>query len=242
MNLIVDAGNSIVKIAIFNKGEFIKSANVSYDEVLEVLQEWLKTFTCTHAIVATVTNMLDEVVAMLNTKVVVYMLSQRLKLPFINNYGTPATLGQDRVALAAAAAWTYPNSNVLVIDAGTCVTYEFVNSKAEYKGGAIAPGLRMRLRAMHHFTAKLPEVSVVDLVEVVGNSTVTCMLSGAVNGMAFEIDGFITDYQNKYEDLTVILTGGDSKILSKRLKNGIFANSNFLLEGLNAILEHNKSE
>ena len=134
------------------------------------------------------------------------------------------------------------NKNVLVIDAGTCITYDFINSDNEYLGGVISPGLTMRARAMHEFTAKLPLVEVVEEEKsILGKTTQQCLKIGVVKATALEIDGFISEYKNNFQDLTVILTGGDRQILSKNVKNSIFAPSNFLLEGLNQILEFNKS-
>lgn len=156
-------------------------------------------------------------------------------VPFFNNYGSPRSLGVDRIALAAAAAVNYPKKNVLVIDAGTCITFEFKNANDEYLGGAIAPGIQMRFKALHDYTAKLPLVSLASVEDFIGNNTETSILSGVVNNVVQEIDGVINQYLARFEDLTVILTGGDTLFLAERVKNTIFANPNFLLEGLNAI-------
>uniref|UniRef100_UPI0030D97038 type III pantothenate kinase n=1 Tax=uncultured Salegentibacter sp. TaxID=259320 RepID=UPI0030D97038 len=149
---------------------------------------------------------------------------------------------KDRLALVAAGALKYQNKNLLVIDAGTCITFDFKNDKNEYLGGAISPGLQMRLKALHNFTAKLPLVKLEENITLIGDSTKNSILSGVLNGVAAELDGIIDRYKADYKYLTIILTGGDSQILSKRVKNGIFANPNFLLEGLNYILEFNKTQ
>ena len=162
------------------------------------------------------------------------------KIPFKNSYATPKTLGMDRVALATAAFYQNSGANTLVIDAGTCITYDMMNDYGEYLGGAISPGLRMRYSALHEYTAKLTLLEPQDILDIIGNSTNASIHSGVLNGICREIDGVIGQYQSRFEDLTVILTGGDAQILSKRLKNTIFANSNFLLEGLNYLLEYNK--
>ena len=171
----------------------------------------------------------------------VHVLTSASKVPFKNSYATPQTLGVDRLALATAAFYQYPRKNTLVIDAGTCITYDMVNNIGEYIGGAISPGIRMRYKAMHDQTAGLPLLEPEDILDFVGNSTQTSMHSGVINGVTCEVDGVIDQYQSRYQDLTVILTGGDAHFFAKRLKNTIFANSKFLLEGLNCLLEYNKN-
>ncbi|MCB0371513.1 MAG: type III pantothenate kinase, partial [Muricauda sp.] len=133
-----------------------------------------------------------------------------------------------------------PRGNTLVIDAGTCITYDMVNDAGEYIGGAISPGVRMRYKAMNQQTAGLPLLEPAEILDIIGNSTESCMHSGVINGVACEVDGVIDQYLSRFQDLTVILTGGDAHFFAKRLKNTIFANSKFLLEGLNCLLEYNK--
>ena len=146
----------------------------------------------------------------------------------------------DRIALASAATHLYPNKNMLVIDAGTCITYDFISSEKEYIGGSISPGISLRYKSLHTFTDKLPLLEANNSKLLTGNNTATSIHTGVVNGVLYEIDGFIEAYKNNYENLTVILTGGDAHFLRDTIKNDIFANSNFLLEGLNHILEYNK--
>ena len=160
-------------------------------------------------------------------------------LPFKNRYTTPSTLGNDRIALAAAAVCVYPLKNTLVIDAGTCITFDFINSKNEYLGGAISPGIGMRYKSLHQYTGKLPLLSKNEEFKLIGTSTKSSIHSGIINGIICEIKGVIAQYQQDFGDLTIVLTGGDTKFLSKQLKNSIFANQNFLLRGLNKILTFN---
>jgi type III pantothenate kinase len=127
-----------------------------------------------------------------------------------------------------------------VIDAGTCITYDMVNDFDEYLGGAISPGVQMRYNAMHDQTAKLPLLEKKELLDYIGNTTENCIHSGVVYGVCLEIDGVIDLYKGRFKNLTIILTGGDTLFLSKRLKNTIFADSKFLLKGLNYLLEYNK--
>lgn len=146
------------------------------------------------------------------------------------------------MALVCAAVSEFPSKNVLVIDAGTCITFDFVNSNNEYLGGAISPGIRMRYKALHNLTANLPLLETEMPDHFIGNSTKNAINSGVVYGVLNEIDGVIKAYKEEFSDLTVILTGGDSNFLSKQLKSSIFANSNFLLKGLNFILKYNSNE
>jgi type III pantothenate kinase len=141
--------------------------------------------------------------------------------------------------LVAAAVTQFPHQNILVIDAGTCITYDIVSTQKEYFGGAISPGLEMRLKALHTFTNKLPLLPLKDEEFLIGNNTKNSLYFGVINGVVAEIEGFIAHFAKENENLTVVLTGGDTIFLAKRLKNSIFANSNFLLEGLNSILEYN---
>ena len=166
-------------------------------------------------------------------------LNHESELPFENGYATPTTLGVDRIALAAASVYKFSDKNVLVIDAGTCITYDFIDKKRVYYGGAIAPGIEMRYKSLYTFTDKLPLLDVTYPKQLIGDSTEESMHSGIVNGVLMEIEGAIERYKEKNEELTVVLTGGDTNFLAKRLKNSIFANPNFLLEGLNNILNYN---
>ena len=144
--------------------------------------------------------------------------------------------------MVSASVQKYPYNNTLIIDAGTCITYDFVTNKNEYLGGAISPGIRMRYQSLNKLTAKLPLLETELPKDIIGNSTKNSIHSGVIFGVLKEIEGIIEVYVSKYKDLTVILTGGDANFLSKQLKSSIFANSNFLLEGLNFILQFNSNE
>jgi type III pantothenate kinase len=170
--------------------------------------------------------------------------SANTPVPYKNSYKTPQTLGLDRIALVAAAFEKYPNKNVLVIDAGTCITYDFLDKSGTYHGGAISPGIAMRFMALNTFTDRLPlvstEKSAMDKSNFLGKSTLESIQAGVLVGVSHEITGFVEAYCEKHPDLTIILTGGDVQTLSKSIKNTIFAPAYFLLEGLNSILEFNK--
>lgn len=240
MNLVIDIGNTLVKYAVFQNRRIIYDHIFESGLFLSKIKELFEHYPRINNAIISSVGKLDrkerDVVALFCK---VHVLSSASKVPFKNSYATPSTLGVDRLALAAAAYYHNPRGNTLVIDAGTCITYDMVNNAGEYVGGAISPGLRMRYNAMHNQTAGLPQLAPDELLDFIGNSTESCMHSGVINGVTQEVDGVIDQYQSRFQDLTVILTGGDSHFFAKRLKNTIFANSKFLLEGLNCLLEYN---
>ena len=241
MNLVVDCGNTRVKFAVFKGNTLLLIEEVANEDFLKEVKSLFKRFSkIERAIASSVGSLARKDLDVIALFCPLHVVSSETKAPFKNSYATPQTLGVDRVALATAAFYSYPRRNVLVIDAGTCVTYEMLNDIGEYLGGAISPGIQMRYKALHQQTAKLPLLEKTDIIDFIGNSTERSMHSGVVNGICLEIDGVIHQYQRRFKDLTVILTGGDHLFLSKRLKNTIFANSKFLLEGLNYLLEYNK--
>jgi type III pantothenate kinase len=240
MNLIIDVGNTLVKLGVFDSETLKHKKTCIKSDFLATLVEISENFPAiNNCIVSSVSNLSEHQLSKLRQLHKVLILNPETKVPFTNCYGTPQTLGIDRIALVSAAAHQYAAKNVLVIDAGTCITYDFINANNEYLGGAISPGITMRYKSLHTFTAKLPLLETTDLELLTGNSTASSIHSGVVNGVLFEIDGFIEAYKENYENLTVILTGGDAHFLRDTIKNDIFANSNFLMEGLNHILEYN---
>ena len=239
MNLIIDIGNSRIKIAVFKKSELIHTEIFTLHLFLERVLKTIENYDCKNAIISSVINLNFSDIALLKSEINLIQLNSETKIPFKNNYGTPKTLGVDRIALVAAAVKQFPSKNVLVIDAGTCITFDFVTHQAIYLGGAISPGILMRYKALHKFTNKLPLLVPIYPDTIVGNSTESSMHSGVVFGVISEIDSAIDLYREKNKDLTIVLTGGDVNFLSNRLKNSIFANPNFLLEGLNTILTYN---
>ncbi len=241
MNLVIDAGNTSIKMAVFRKKELLFLTNSDRAGFPKSVKDVFSKFPeIAHALVASVGSLTKKELNVLAIFCKVQLLTSIASVPFKNSYTSPQTLGVDRIALATAAFYNHPHTNTLVIDAGTCITYDMINDYGEYLGGAISPGLLMRYRALHQHTAKLPLLDPSPFVELIGNSTEKSMHSGVINGICQEIDGVISQYHRRYEHLTVILTGGDGQFLSNRLKNTIFANSNFLLEGLNYLLEYNK--
>ena len=242
MNLVVDIGNTLIKYAVFKNNALLHDESSEADLFLSKIKELFDNYPqIDHSLIASVGGADRKERDILALFCKVHVLSSQSRVPFKNSYATPQTLGMDRVALATAAFYHNPRGNTLVIDAGTCITYDMVNDAGEYIGGAISPGVKMRYRAMHEQTAELPLLEPDEVLDFIGNSTAACMHSGVINGISLEVDGVIEQYRSRFQHLTVILTGGDSHFFAKRLKNTIFANSKFLLEGLNYLLEYNKS-
>ncbi len=243
MNLIIDVGNTNVKLAVFNQEQkMVDKHVVKIKHLKSSVKKVAKEYSSIKSVILSSVGKLEvSTIDYIKSNFKALVLDSKTKLPFKNLYKTPETLGVDRIALVCASVNQYPNNNVLIIDAGTCITYDFVTNKNEYLGGAISPGVRTRYQSLNNLTANLPLLDTKIPKDVIGNSTDNSIHSGVINGALNEIDGAISQYQEKYEDLTVILTGGDAKFLSKQLKSSIFANSNFLLEGLNFILDFNKN-
>ncbi|MFN4027555.1 MAG: type III pantothenate kinase [Flavobacterium sp.] len=241
MLLAVDVGNTLIKSAVFEHDTLLELFYLEYEDVPEKINFIL----CQHPkievlVVSSVGKLDGKIFNSFKNKVKVYEVSRQDKFPFQNLYSTPETLGLDRMILASGATLQYPDQNRLVIDAGTCITYDFINDQNQYLGGAISPGIRLRYESLHQYTAKLPLLTKKHPENTIGNSTNESIHSGVVNGILHEIDGFIEAYQSQYAKFIIILTGGDADFLAKQLKNTIFANSNFLLESLNQTFQYNQ--
>jgi len=243
MNLIIDVGNSFVKLAVFKADNLKFKESIENETILTYLDLLKKEYPLIDkAIISSVGKLKKSQIKIISKSFNLVILDSSIKLPFKNSYKTPETLGVDRLALVCASVNQFPETNTLIIDAGTCITYDFVTSDNEYLGGAISPGLRMRYKSLNNLTANLPLLESEMPKNIIGGSTDESIHSGVIYGVLNEIDGVIESYKLKYSDLTVILTGGDAKFLSKQLKSSIFANPNFLLEGLNFILQFNSNE
>lgn len=238
-NLVVDIGNTSSKVGIFKEHSLLEE-KVFADQA--ALQNYLRSVEVDAAILASVSKTYDLILPNMGHIPQVLTVTSDLPLPIINKYATPETLGVDRIAAVCGAWYMFPGEASLVIDSGTCITYDFTNEKGEYLGGAIAPGLYMRLRAMHEFTARLPLIDVNPGAPLIGDSTKSCMQSGAFNGMRAEIEGTIERYKHDFPQMRVILCGGDTHFFENNLKGAIFAVQNLVLKGLNSILLHNVSQ
>ena len=240
--LAIDFGNTRVKFGVFKGGVLDISNFVGIQEAEKQFDDLHESYN-PDAIVFCASGNSKDFVTFLEKRGLSYeMVNTATKVPFENLYKTPETLGLDRKMLMVAASKEFSGFDTLVIDAGTCVTYDFKTKNDSYLGGAISPGLQMRFKAMHQFTAKLPDLKASkDAVSLIGADTNESMQSGVINGLVAEIDGLIDRYKLEYDELKIILTGGDGLFLSDRLKNVIFADSNFLLKGLNYIVEFKSS-
>ncbi len=237
-NICIDIGNTQTKLGIFDNSELLETILLP-ELTTEFLQPILTKYEITHSIVSNVNNNLEAVAQLLQHKTNYLPFNHFTILPFTNQYQTPQTLGLDRIALAAAATNYATEQNILVISLGTCVTFEFLNRNLTYFGGAISPGLNMRLQAMNHFTAKLPLLNFIEPTHFNGNTTESCMQSGAFYGILAEVIGRIEWYKNQFGPTEILLSGGDCFLFEKHLKNALFAHPYLTLFGLNKILSHN---
>ena len=236
MLLTIDVGNSRIKAAVFEHNKQVDFFIFEANEALKNFENIFEKYPNLQKIILSSVGKLEkEVVDFIQNRFPTEIIDHKSKFPFTNLYATPETLGIDRMVLAAGATLMYPNQNRLIIDAGTCITYDFVNAENQYLGGAISPGIKIRYKSLNNYTSKLPLLTLSEDFEIIGNSTKSAIHSGVINGVIFEIEGFISQYSLKNQDLTIILTGGDAEFLAKRLKSTIFANSNFLLESLNLL-------
>jgi type III pantothenate kinase len=240
MLLTLDVGNTRIKAAVFEQNTLLETFFFSSDELPKKIIFILNKYkNIENLVVSSVRNLEKETFLNFGFNITTHFITKDYNFPFQNLYKTPSTLGMDRMVLAAGAVLQFPNQNRLVIDAGTCVTYDFIDEQNNYLGGAISPGIRLRYESLHNYTAKLPLLFKSSPDDFIGNSTEQSMHSGVVIGLANEIDGFIEQYKTRYANFIIILTGGDAEFLAKRLKNTIFANSNFLLESLNQTFQYN---
>ena len=241
MNLVLDIGNNFFKLGIFQNSDLIYSHYDKNEKIKIEIEKIVSNYTeVSNALISNVSSL--EISGLFNKYNIKNLeLNSSFIFPFEIDYKTPETLGNDRLALAAAATILYPNSNNLVIDAGTCITIDFIDRYNKFRGGSISPGIKMRYDSLNNYTAKLPLLNSDNKFSFPGDSTNESIHAGVLGGACNEITGFINMINSRYETVNVILTGGDAKFLSKRLKITIFANQNFILEGLNCILNLNKS-
>ena len=242
MNLVVDIGNTLLKLAVFDGGRLVAQQCVG-ELREETFAGLLGGARAARAVVASTRGEAPAIVEAVRRHTD-YLLefTPATPVPIGNAYLTPATLGRDRLAAAVGAATLYPGRNALIVDFGTAVTLDFVSADGVFRGGCISPGMAMRFRALHEYTAALPLCDATDSAELLGRTTDEAVRLGVMNSLAFEIEGYIARMQGEIEDLCVIFTGGDTNFFAKRIKNTIFANCNLVFWGLNRILEHNASE
>ena len=236
--LCLDFGNTRWKAALFEENILNEILILKNDSVQE-LNSILQTHQPTHSILSSVINHPNQIEELLQLQTRFHNLNSQSKLPFTIPVGKPETVGADRLAIAAACVVLFPNKNTLAIALGSCITYNFINQSNELIGGSISPGMEMRFKAMHQFTAKLPLVEAHWNVPLIGYDTKTNLQSGVVLGMAKEMDGMIDAYYEKFGNFNAVLTGGDIPIFEPHLKSKIFADPDLIFKGLYAISQIN---
>ena len=239
MNLCIDQGNSSTKLGIFDQNDLLECLvidNLDYRKIANLFLKFPIDACIYSSVILNNSTVLDDLRK--RTKILIE-LSYRTPIPIENKYKTPETLGIDRLAAVVGASFLKPNTDILVIDAGTALTYDFIDSNQVFWGGNIAPGLNLRLRSLYEFTQKLPLVDATIDSPLLGNNTQTAIVSGALHGIVFEIDGYINALKIKYPQLSTFLTGGSTFYFDTKLKNAIFAEKNLVLIGLNRILQYN---
>lgn len=240
MNLIIDIGNSRTKVAIFSQQEMVRSL-FSDDLSVDKLKDFLKGFPGTEsAVLSSVASVDPALIVWLKDSFHHFLeINTQTPIPIQNKYKTPGTLGLDRLAAAVGSRELFPDRDLMVIDAGTAVTFDLIEANGTFLGGNISPGLRSRFRALHEFTEKLPLIKESDQWPLIGQSTEEAIRAGVINGLIFEIDGMIEQLKKKYPEIQPVLTGGDAGFFERRLKNPIFVKFEITLIGLNRILEYN---
>jgi type III pantothenate kinase len=240
MNLIIDIGNTRTKFSVLNRGEVLITVPVDEfkpEHIAVLKKEYVD---LNRVILSSTKGCSEELRKALQDNLELFIeLDENTPLPVKNCYQTKETLGKDRIAAAVGAFDLYPGENCLIIDAGTAITYDIINDKKQYLGGNISPGIDMRFKALHQFTAKLPLVGSEDLNKLYGTNTEEAIRAGVQNGVVFEVDRAIEVFKEFYKNLKVIITGGNVEFFDKKLKNSFFVHFNLIALGLNRILEYN---
>lgn len=236
MNAVIDIGNTFAKVGFFEENQLLE---VHRGLELEKVEELILLKDVKNLIISSVTKNkieLEEIFDKIQINKI--YLSPETPIPIAKHYETPQTLGADRLAGAVGANFLYPNQNVLIIDMGTAIKYDYVSADGSFEGGIISPGMRIRFEALHTFTKRLPLVEAHEIPDLIGKSTVGCIRSGVVNGIIAEVNGMIENYK-ELGNIQVILCGGDAPFFESRIKKPTFALSNLVLIGLNRILLYN---
>lgn len=243
MLLAVDIGNTRIKCAVFKEDTLLELHILEPDSFRKGIEKFLSDYPkISDFMVSSVGKLSEKDFSWVKKEIKIHFITHNSKFPFTNKYKTPQTLGIDRMILGSGAVLKFPNQNRLVIDAGTAITYDFVDEKNNYLGGAISTGINLRYKTLHNYTAKLPLLEKPEKDFFIGQTTSESIHSGVVNGVLFEIEGFISGLRKEYDNFIIILTGGDTDFLAKRLKSTIFANRNFLVESLNDLYQYQNND
>lgn len=242
MNLIIDIGNTRVKAAVYDicslQKKYIFPLNNFNVDCIKVIENM---YLIDKYIITNSGNIDTTIATYIKSKEIHIFFDAHTPLPIENHYETPLTLGKDRLAGVVGAKHLFPSEHCLVIDCGTCITFNFITKDHTFLGGSIAPGLLMRFKAMHEFTAKLPLIEKGNVDDFIGKDTESALRVGAQLGLVFEIERFIEEYTQRFGKIRTLFTGGDAEYFAKHLKNKIFAAENLTLTGLNVILNFNTS-
>jgi len=238
MNLIVDIGNTTTKLAVYKDQEKLSVSRIN-ELSCEELEKRLSGVKIKRAIVSSVRKLPPYISDLFFSNIpFVHILSYKSKLPFRIEYETPKTLGADRIAAVAGALNYFPGDEILIIDAGTAITFEFISANI-YKGGNISPGLSMRFKALNKFTGSLPLVSPPENYSFPGRNTTDAITAGVITGMTYEINEYIRTFEKKHTDFKIILTGGDSGFLKDKINYQVIYMPDIVTDGLNYILDYN---
>ena len=238
LKLTIDIGNTGVKLAVFD-GKHIIETHEAKECTFCTVQDFIGHKEISAAIISSVKDINSEIFSILDYYNGI-LLSERIPVPIRSHYKTPNTFGSDRLVAAVGAFFLYPKRDVIVFDAGTCLTVDFLSDKGEYLGGKISPGIEMRYRALHNFTDKLPLIQKEKKIPIFGNDTNSAITAGVQQGIIAEVKLTITEYRLQKPHVISLFTGGDCFFFEKELKSGIFANPNLVMVGLNEILDFNE--
>lgn len=242
MNLVIDQGNTVTKVAIFEADILLDTFLYETFDV-GICSSLLMNYNIKKCIYCSVVETPVEVLLYLDNNLPNFLfIDENTALPIKNGYKTPKTLGKDRLAAVVGANQLFPCKNVLIVDIGTAITYEFIDNSACYYGGNISPGISMRFKSLHAFTGKLPLLDRHGDLPTVGYDTETAVRSGVIWGIIYEIRSYIEDYRTKYPDLEIIVSGGHARYIQPHLQDEVRIDVNLVLKGLNRILNYNVEE
>ena len=237
MNLLIDIGNTLAKIRISSKNKIIKEyVFQKFDD--HELKNILNKYEIKFSIISNVSKPTPTIISVLKKHTDYVSLKQNVK-KFIFNDIDISEVGDDRLALFCSALSKYPKDNVLVIDLGTCITYDLKTSKNEYMPGGISPGMYLRLNSISDSAFNIDVKKLHHPTNLLAKDTISSLSIGIIKGIQYEIEGFIYHYSKIYDKLRVVINGGDSKLFAGKIKNTIFTNSNFIFEGLELLISKN---